>query len=233
MPGSIYPKLIPPVILAALLAGWACRGEAGRRADVGQRSRAEPVVREGPFAMADHSLYRSRDGQMRRVAAFPSSAEPTTDLAKCGEGVRELGAPRFRRLVLGRDSTMAVWVTAGVGTCVGVVSIGEPAVRVLDYWVTAVADSVLWAPAGRYVAIRLIHEGQRRSLEVYDVSDGVRLEMPWEQDCRYHGDCDVERVAWLGGTLLDVGIRLGPAEQSVPFEVNVAAAVPVEIEEEM
>ncbi len=37
-------------------------------------------------------------------------------------------------------------------------------------------------------------------------------------------ECDVASVKWLGGSLLNVEIRLGPAELPVPYEVNVASA---------
>jgi hypothetical protein len=78
-----------------------------------------------------------------------------------------------------------------------------------------------------------VHHEQRRSLWLYDALQGVRLEMPWEFDCKYVGDCDVERVDWLGGSLLNVEIRLGPAEGAVPFEVNVEAAASLDMREEM
>jgi hypothetical protein len=68
---------------------------------------------------------------------------------------------------------------------------------------------------------------------VFDAVSSARLEMPWDMDCIYEEDCDVERVVWLGGTLLNVGIRLGPAEESVPFEVNVAETSPTGSTEEI
>jgi hypothetical protein len=84
----------------------------------------------------------------------------------------------------------------------------------------------MWAPAGRFLAVWLTHPGQRRSLELFDAETAERLEMPWEAECGLSGGCDVSRASWVGGTLLNVDIRLGPAEQPVPFEVNVAAATP-------
>jgi hypothetical protein len=116
---------------------------------------------------------------------------------------------------------------------VGVVGLGEPAVRVLGRWSGAVPNAVLWAPAGRYLAVWLGWAAGRRSLEVFDAVAGVRLEMPWEVECGYAEACDVAEAAWLGGTLLDVEIRLGPAELPVPFEVNVADVAPVGSEEEI
>ncbi len=79
----------------------------------------------------------------------------------------------------------------------------------------------MWAPASRYLAVWLTHLDGRRSLSVVDAEEGERLELPWELECETVGECDVVEVEWLGGTLLDVRIRLGPAEFSVPFEVNV------------
>ncbi len=94
----------------------------------------------------------------------------------------------------------------------------------LARWTQALPDTVLWAPSGRYVAVWLRHAGRRHSVEVFDADMGRRLTMPWERECARSQQCDVQRAAWVGGTLLDVDIRLGPGEQALPFEVNVSSA---------
>lgn len=179
-------------------------------------------MRIGGFALTEGVLYRARGDVLEPVAALPGAGAASDTLTVCAVSP-ELGAIRFRELKLSPDSTRAVWGTLGPGSCVGVIGPGEPPVRVLGRWSAATPDSLLWAPSSRHVAIWLRHPSERRSLEVYDAVEARRLEMPWEVDCEYVEDCDVIRVAWLGGTLLNVEIRLGPAELSVPFEVNVEA----------
>ena len=207
---------------ASLAAG--CGREAGEvSVDQEMQSAVEPV-RVGSFGFTDGRLFRASDGVLEAVAALPEAGAAGDTLVACATVSPELGAVRFRGLILAPDSSWAAWGTLGPGACVGVIGPLEPPVQVLGRWSGATPESLLWAPAGRYLAIWLRHPGQKRSLAVYDAGAGVRLEMPWEVDCRLVEDCDVGRVAWLGGTLLNVEIRLGPAESSVPFEVNVATA---------
>jgi hypothetical protein len=186
----------------------------------------------GDYAMTTGALYRRRDGVPEAVAVLPGSGLGRDTIFECSAHAPELGETRFRLLQLAPDSGLAAWATTGPGTCVGTLLAREPYVIVLGYWPAATTDSLLWAPAGRYLGVWLDHHGQRASLCVYDADRGVRLEMPWEAECEYVGDCDVEQVEWLGGSLLDVMIRLGPAERSVPFEVNVEAAATLGAEEE-
>ncbi len=190
------------------------------------------TVRAGPYAMGDNALYRVRDERLEVLAVLSGAGAAADTLEGCATSTPRLGGPRFLRLTLAPDSAWAVWETGGPEACAGVIGSGRPAVRVLGRWPAAIPDSVLWAPASRYVAVWLEHPGQRRSLEVFDAEEGERLEMPWELDCSYAENCDVARAAWLGGTLLNVEIRLGPAELSVPFEVNVKSAMPAGSTEE-
>lgn len=175
----------------------------------------------GRFAYSDLRLYRERDGTLEVLTALPAGGETANTLKGCGAATPQLGAARFRLLVLSPDSTWAAWGTEGPGACAGVIGEGERAVQVLAGWSSALPDSVLWAPAGQYLAIWLRQAGGRRALSVFDVVEGVRLEMPWELECGDEENCDVFDVNWLGGTLLDVQIRSGPAGLSVAYEVNV------------
>jgi hypothetical protein len=191
----------------------------------------EPV---GPYAVAGGTLYRREGESLVAVAMLPDAGESALDtLEECAVEVPELGKARFKHLDLASDTSLAAWSTSGPGACVGVVSLGEPAVRVLGRWPGAVPNTVLWAPAGRFLAVWLAWAAGRRSLEVFDAVAGTRLEMPWEVECGYAEVCDVAQAEWLGGTLLDVEIRLGPAELPVAFEVNVADVAPMGSEEEI
>jgi hypothetical protein len=220
------------VLTVALCA--AC--ERAEREPPARDDEAAPVALEqaGPYAITDGTLFRREGESLVAVAVLPGAGSSAPDtLEECAAEIPELGKARFRRLSLAADEASAAWATSGPGACVGVVGLGRPAARVLGHWSGAVLDRVLWAPSGRYLAVWLGWAGGRRSLEVFDVVAGVRLEMPWEVECGYAEVCDVAEVAWLGGTLLDVEIRLGPAELPVPFEVNVAEVAAVESEEEI
>jgi hypothetical protein len=191
---------------------------------------AEPVI-VGPYALGEGVIYRVEGEAREALAALPGAGMASDTLRECGEDFQRVIEVRFKRLTLSPDSLWAAWETLGPGACVGVVGPADPWVQVLGQWSAARSDSVLWAPAGRYIAVWLAH-ARGRSLWVFDGYEGQRLVMPWDEDCAYSNDCDVVRVMWLGGTLLNVEIRLGPAELSVPFEVNVEATPRVGAREE-
>ncbi|UCC73309.1 MAG: hypothetical protein JSV86_01715 [Gemmatimonadota bacterium] len=200
----------------------------------GEQPPAAELERAGAYAIGGGVLYRRVGGSYVPLAVLPGAGRQAPDtLEECATDIPDLGETRFEELDLATDTAWAAWVTSGPGACVGVVGLGDPAVRVLGRWTEAVPETVLWAPAGRYLAIWLARAAGRRSLEVFDALAGGRLAMPWETECDYAEDCDVAVAVWLGGTLLDVEIRLGPAELSVPFEVNVAAEALVGPEEEI
>jgi len=222
--------LLAGTVLAACLCGC---GEDGRSPAAKEEHPSGELVRDGPYAIRDGVLYRVQGESLKALAVLPGAGSAQDTLVDCVVLIPELGRSRFRRLHLSPDTLWAAWETAGPGACVGVVGPRQPPVSVIGRWSAALPDSVLWAPAGRYLAIWLAHPGGRRSLLVFDAGEGQRLEMPWELDCAYAEDCDVVRAAWLGGTLLDVEIRLGPAELSVPFEVNVGGGASVEPREEI
>lgn len=221
--------LLAGIVLVAGLCGC---GEEGRPPAAKEEHPSSELVWAGPYAIRGGFLYAVKGESLEALAVLPGAGTAHDTLADCVAPVPELGRSRFRRLHLSPDTLWAAWETAGPGACVGVVGPRQPPVSVLGRWSAALPDTVLWAPAGRYLAICLAHPGGRRSVLVFDAGEGQRLEMPWEPDCAYAEDCDVVRAAWLGGTLLNVEIRLGPAELSVPFEVNVGGAVSVEPREE-
>ncbi len=221
------------VLGAVAVAGLAACHEGEDRAPAAEVLPTKQELKwAGEYAMGGGTLYRRRGGVPEAVAVLPGAGVGADTIDECAVHAPELGEARFRLLQLAPDSVLAAWATTGPGTCVGTLSAQDTAVRVLGYWPAAATDSLLWAPAGSYLAVWLDHHGQRSSLGVYDAVRGVQLEMPWEAECEYVGDCDVEQVEWLGGSLLNVQIRLGPAERSVPFEVNVEAAATLGAEEE-
>ena len=223
------------LLLIALAGGGVtgCR-EAEERVP---KTETAPAQQEltwvGKYAMSTGTLYRRRDGVQEPVAVLPGAGIARDTVVECAVLAPGLGAVRFGQLRMAPDSAHAAWATVGPGTCVGTVAAAaEPSVRVLGFWPAAATDSLLWAPGGDYLAVLLDHHGQRTSVSVYDAVRGVRLEMPWESECEFSGECDVEEAEWLGGSLLDVRIRLGPAERSVPFEVNVRAAASLDTDTE-
>ncbi len=223
------------VALAAAVALVGIAGcERAEREPPAQASRPPAELeRAGAYAMSDAALYRAVAGSLVALATLPKAGVTAADtLEECVAEIPELGKTRFQRLSLAPDTAWVAWATSGPGACVGVLGPGEPAVRVLGRWPGVLPDTLLWAPAGRYLAVGLARAAGRHSLEVFDALAAARLEMPWEVECGYVEDCDVAQAAWLGGTLLNVEIRLGPAERPVPFEVNVAATAPDVSEEE-
>ena len=210
----------------------SCREVEERAPAAEVRSEEDELTWVGDFAMAPDALYRRRDGVTETIAVLPGAGVGRDTVLECTVHAPELGEARFRRLQHAPESGLAAWATTGPGTCVGTLSNREPAVRVLGFWPAAATDTLLWSPAGGYLAVWLDYRGQRGSLWVFEALEGVRLEMPWEAECEYVGDCDVEQVEWFGGSLLNVMIRLGPAERSVPFEVNVEDAASLGMEEE-
>jgi hypothetical protein len=219
------------ILAAATLS--ACTGGEDRAADSGHPIAAPDPIRVGPYAIGEGTLYRARGEELVPLAALPGGGVAADTLEECAGAIPELGSSRFGALTLSPDPDWAAWETTGLGACIGVVGPTDPPARVLGVWSAAIPDSLIWAPVGRFLAVWWIHPAQRRSLWVFDAVSSARLEMPWDMDCIYEEDCDVERVVWLGGTLLNVGIRLGPAEESVPFEVNVAETSPTGSTEEI
>lgn len=215
------------LLLIALAGGGltACREGEESIPETETLPEQQELTWVGKYAMSPGTLYRRRNGVREPVAVLPGAGVARDTVVECAVLAPGLGEVRFAQLSVAPDSAHAAWATLGPGTCVGTVAAGgEPSVRVLGFWPAAATDSLLWAPGGDYLAVLLNHHGRRTSVSVYDAVRGVRLEMPWETECEFSGECDVEQAEWLGGSLLDVRIRLGPAELSVPFEVNVRAA---------
>ncbi len=221
------------LVCGLLLGPAACRDEAHPGAGPpGEGAQRPEPVRVGAFALGEAALYGVRkDGGLEVLAVLPGGGTAPDTLVECGLTIPKLRPVRFRELTLAPNTSWAAWSTAGPVSCVGVVGPGVPRVRVLGRWSAAIPDSLMWAPASRYLAVWLNQLDGRHSLAVVDAEHGERLELPWEPECETGGDCDVVEVEWLGGSLLDVRIRLGPAESSVPFEVNVGAGAPVAREE--
>lgn len=222
------------MVLIAGLVVCGCSDETEREV---QRSRAvdeEPPVElseAGPFAAAAGVLYYREARQLHAIAALPGGGAAPDTLGPC-PALPGLGQSGFRRLVVSPDSDHVAWQSAGPGTCVGVASGAPRSVRILGRWSAALPDSLIWAPRGGYLAISLVHPDGRHGLSVFDTRVGTPLMMPWETECEDQAACDVSRVKWLGGTLLNVEIRRGPAELAVAYEVNVSTAVPVTQSEE-
>ena len=215
-------ELTGPLLLVAG-AGAACSGDEREAPGSTAAAAADEVVRTGDFASGGGVLYRMSGDELQPLVALPGAGPAADTVRECASAIPELAAARFVRLNLSPDSSRLAWETAGPGACVGAVGPEGERSRLLSRWTAAVPDTILWAPAGPYLAVWLKHAAGRRSVEVYDAAGGRRLAMPWDDDCALSEACDVNRLVWVGGTLLDVEIKLGPGELAVPFEVNVAA----------
>lgn len=188
------------------------------------------LTRVGGYAFGGGVLYREVGDSQIALLALPGAdaARDTLPLQVGSEPA--LGPAHFRAARPAPDSEWLAWEVGGPGTWVGV--LGPEGQRfVLDSWSNALVDTLMWAPAGGYLAVILRHPDGRRSVEVYEVESGRRLGLPWKEDCIAER-CDLTDVGWLGGTLLDVEIRPGIDEPSVPFEVNVTDLSPASESEE-
>lgn len=208
---------VPFVVIFAV----ACESRESKTPPQQRGSAPTRIERRGPFAVAGGVLYRAVDDSLKPVLALPGAGPAPDTAAECAPAIPKLGQQGFGTLILAPDSDAVAWVTGGPGACVGVDGLLPQRGGVLGRWTEAIPEEIVWAPAGRYLAVWLEHAHGRHSIDVFDTWTGERLEMPWREDCEGAEACDVKRVEWAGGTLLDVEIRLGPGEVPVPFEVNV------------
>lgn len=225
------------LVLASALAAAGCAGESrpeseGAASSTSSDAASLKPLRSGQFTTRGGVLYRVEGDELLAVTALPGAGVAPDTLENCAAAIPRLAEDGFRRLVASPDAGRAAWQTSGPGACVGVADAASGAISVLGRWSTAVPDSLVWAPRGGYLAVLLMHPDGRHSVGVFDAETGAELAMPWEADCEGRADCDVSRVKWLGGSLLNVEIRQGPAELSVPYEVNVGMAAAVTRSEE-
>ena len=212
--------------LALAIAAAACRGKEGGRPESAGTAGAEEELQAGPYVTAGGVLYRVSEGGREAVLALPGAGPAPDTLALDSVSTSALGAPRFRRLALAPDSGAVAWEVGGAGAWVGVAGRTRQSVWLLNHWTDALPDRLIWSPVGRYLVVRLRHRDGRVGVEVFDTPAGKRLLLPWERECEGIDACDVTAVKWVGGTLMDVEIRLGEDEPSVPFEVNVTELAP-------
>lgn len=235
-PGAVkpVPTHVRPVLRVLVLTfslGQGC-DEKSEEPAVGTEEPTAMRTRVGPYAFTQGILYRIEEGSEIPMVAVPGSGPARDTLPLEVSSAPALGPARFRRLAVSPDTEWVAWEVGGPGAWVGVVGPEERTTRVLGSWSKALPDTLLWAPAGGYLAVSLRHPDGRRSVEVFDVTAGKPLVLPWKGDCEGENRCDVTAARWVGGTLLDVEIRPGPDEPSVPFEINVSGLAPLDAVEE-
>lgn len=220
------------VIAAVGLAAIACEpngmpGDEDERPVSSRIDRAAARVDRAPFVVTRDVLFRIEDGRRDPVLALAGSG-PARDTLRLGRDSAggALGTPRFRRLIAAPDSSWLAWEVVGGGAWVGVIAPVEPHARTLGHWTDALPDTLLWSPAGRYLAVPLRSGAGTLALSVFDTERGEPLGLPWEAECAATRACDIADVRWVGGTLLDVEIRPGADESAVPYEVNVEDLAP-------
>lgn len=219
VPAHVRPVLCVLVLTSVLVQG--CE-EKNDEPAAGTEEPTATRTRVGPYAFTQGILYRLEEEAEIPIVAVPGSGPARDTLPLELSSAPALGPARFRRLAVSPDTQWVAWEVGGPGAWVGVVGPEERTARVLGSWSKALPDTLLWAPAGGYLAVSLRHPDGRRGVDVFDVSVGKPLVLPWEKDCEGEDRCDVTAVRWVGGTLLDVEIRPGPDEPSVPFEINVS-----------
>ena len=219
-------------VLAALL--WGCGGQEKAREEVAEQDSANTSkAREiGRYRFAEGSILVEASGSTRVVAVLPGFGPGPDTLSGCGPPITGLRAARLELVRASPDTGRVAWTSSAPGSCLGIVEAGETPVRVLDRLSETVPDSLRWSPDGEHLAVWLLHLGGARSLSVYDVRRGRRLAMPWEEECSRREACDVVSAEWLGNSLFDVKIRMGPAEEPIAYEVNVTGLAALEEEVE-
>lgn len=222
---------VVPLLMAAV---WGCGGQERAREKATPRDTAETSeAREiGRYRFAEGSILLEESGSTRVLAVLPGFGAGPDTLSDCGPPVMGLRAAHLQLVMASPDTGRVAWTSTAPGACLGVVEGAEARVRVLGRLSEAVPDSLAWSPDGEHLAVWLRHPGGGRSLSVYDVKGGKRLAMPWEEECSRRDGCEVVSAEWLGNSLFDVKIRMGPAEEPIAYEVNVIGLAPLEEEVE-
>jgi hypothetical protein len=158
------------LLALALLVGSGCRHSA-------PRAQAPPVS----FVAAGSIVYRQEGDVRRALLALDSLAAPAgaaivpRQWTPAPGSTFSVAATRFRHVV---PSPLLDWVafeTAGTHELVGVVPAPGGALKVLDFYFDSSADSLRWAPKGRYVTAFYTPPSGKAEVRVYDATLGKRI----------------------------------------------------------
>jgi hypothetical protein len=158
------------LIVLALLVGTGCRHKA-------PEAQPQPVS----FVTEGGTVYR-QDGSGRRALLSLDSAAASAGVAivprqwtPAPGSTFSVAATRFRHVV---PSPLVDWVafeTAGTHELVGVVPAAGGALKVLDFYFDSSADSLQWAPSGRYLTAFYTPPSGTAEVRVYDATQGKRI----------------------------------------------------------
>jgi hypothetical protein len=163
----VTPRLL---IVLALLVGSGCRHKAPEA-----RAQSLSFVTEGNI------VYRLDGSGRRAVLSLDSAAAPAgtaivpRQWSPAQGSTFSVAATRYRHVV---PSPIVDWVafeTAGTHELVGVVPANGGALKVLDFYFDSSADSLRWAPSGRYLTAFYTPPSGIAEVRVYDATLGKRV----------------------------------------------------------
>ncbi|MHB1095289.1 MAG: hypothetical protein ACYC3F_03875 [Gemmatimonadaceae bacterium] len=158
------------LIVLALLLGSGCR-----------HTSAAPQPTPVTFVTDGSTVYRQDANGRRALLALDSAAAPVgaaivpRQWTPAPGSTFSVAATRFRRVV---PSPLVDWVafeTAGTHELVGVVPATGGALKVLDFYFDSSADSLQWAPTGRYLTAFYTPPSGTAEVRVYDATLGKRI----------------------------------------------------------
>ena len=158
------------LIALALLLGSGCR-----------HTSATPQPTSVTFVTDGSTVYRQDANGRRALVTLDSAAAPSgaaivpRQWTPAPGSTFSVAATRFRRVV---PSPLVDWVafeTAGTHELVGVVPAAGGALKVLDFYFDSSADSLQWAPTGRYLTAFYTPPSGTAEVRVYDATLGKRI----------------------------------------------------------
>lgn len=158
------------LIVLVLLVGSGCRHTP-------PRAQAQPVS----FVVEGGTVYRQDGSGRRALLALDAAAAPAgaaivpRQWTPAPGSTFSVAATRFRHVV---PSPLVDWVafeTAGTHELVGVVPATGGALKVLDFYFDSSADSLQWAPSGRYLTAFYTPPSGTAEVRVYDATLGKRI----------------------------------------------------------
>ena len=157
------------LIALALMIGPGCRMKSPQ---------AQPVT----FVAEGSTVYRL-DGSGRRALLSLDSAAARVGAAivprqwsPAPGSTFSVATTRFRHVVPSPRVDWVAFETAGTHELVGVVPATGGALTVLDFFFDSSADSLQWAPAGRFLSAFYTPPSGTAEVRVYDVTLGKRVQ---------------------------------------------------------
>jgi hypothetical protein len=140
-----------------------------------------PQAQAITFVTDGSTVYR-QDGNGRRALLTLDSASAPAGAAivprqwtPAPGSTFSVAATRFRHVV---PSPLVDWVafeTAGTHELLGIVPAAGGALKVLDFYFDSSADSLRWAPSGRYLTAFYLPPSGTAEVRVYDATLGKRI----------------------------------------------------------